>query len=123
MNFPNFHDGHFDGFQIGPNKKLHLFLRTHDGESFTLVLQGVDALTLSEIKQGNIIYDIVFRSGEQVTSSDIEELFDVKVDAPQASTLLKIKRDMGLQLLELNASYGAHGLVLFQAIEIHPSTQ
>jgi hypothetical protein len=122
MNIPNFHDGHFEGFRTGPNKKLHLFLRTHGGESFTLELQGVDALTLSEIKQGNIIFDIVFRSGEQLTSSDIEELFDVKVDAPHASTLLKTKRDMELQLLELNASYGAHGLVLFQAIEIRRST-
>jgi len=62
MNIPNSHDGHFDGFRIGPNKKLHCFLRTLDGESFTLALQGVDALTLSEIKQGNIIFDLVFRS-------------------------------------------------------------
>ena len=122
MNIPNFHDGHFDGFRIGPHKKLHFFLRTHDGESFTLTLQGVDALTLSEIKQGNIIFDLVFRSGEQLTGTDIEELFDVKVDAPHASTLLKTKRDMGLQVLELNASYGARGLVLFQTIEVRSTT-
>jgi len=121
MNIPNFHDGHFDGFRIGPDKRLDLFLRTHDDESFTLMLQGVDALILSEIKQGNIIFDLVLRDGGQLTSSDIEELFDVKVDAPEVSTLLKTKRGMGLQLLELNASYGAHGLVLFQTIEIHPS--
>jgi len=74
MNIPNFHDGHFDGFRIGPNEKPHLFLRTPDGESFTLAFQGVDALTLSEIKQGNIIFDLVFRSGEELTSADIEEL-------------------------------------------------
>jgi hypothetical protein len=118
MNIPSFHDGHFDGFRIGPNKKVDFFLRTHDGESLTLALQGVDALALSEIKQGNIVFDLVFRSGEQLTTSDIEALFDVGVDAPQASTLLKAKRDMGLQLLELNASYGAHGLVLFQTVEM-----
>jgi hypothetical protein len=122
MNIPNFHDGHFDGFRIGPNEKPHLFLRTPDGESFTLAFQGVDALTLSEIKQGNIIFDLVFRSGEELTSADIEELFDVKVDAPNTSTLLKTKRDMGLQVLELNASYGARGLVLFQTIEVRPTT-
>jgi hypothetical protein len=122
MNIPSFHDGHFDGFRIGPNKELDFFLRTHDGKSLTLTLQGVDALTLSEIKQGNIIFDLVFRSGEQLTTSDMQELFDVEVDATQASTLLKTKRDMGLQLLELNASYGAHGLVLFQTVELRPST-
>jgi hypothetical protein len=52
MNIPNFHDGHFDGLLIGTNKLANLFLRTQDGKSFSLTLQEVDALTLSEIKQG-----------------------------------------------------------------------
>jgi hypothetical protein len=122
MNIPNFHDGHFDGLRIGPNKQLTFFLRTRDGESVILELQGVDALILSEIKQGNIIFDLVFRSSQQLTDSDIEELFDVNVDTPEASDLLKTKRDKGLRLLELNATYGAHGLVLFQTIELRPSS-
>jgi hypothetical protein len=57
MNVPNFHDGHFDGLRIGPSKVVSLFLKTQDGKSFSLVLQEVDALTLSEVKQGNIIFD------------------------------------------------------------------
>lgn len=79
-------------------------------------------LILSEVKQGNIIFDLVFRKDRQLSNSDMQELFDVKADGPQASDLLKVKRDKGLQLLELNASYGAHGLVLFQSIEIFPSS-
>lgn len=122
MNIPNFHDGYFDGLRIGLNKQLHLFLRTRDGGSFTLALRGVDALALSEIKQGNIIFDLVFRRGPQLTISDMEELFDMETDAQQAVDLLKVKRDKGFQLLELNASYGAHGLVLFESIQILPST-
>ena len=118
MNFPNFHDGHFDGLRIGPNRLVKLFLRTKDGKSFILVLQEVDALTVSEIKQGNIIFDLVFRSTEELTPSDIADLYSVDVDAPQAADLLRAKREQGFQLLEINASYGAQGLVLFQTFEI-----
>ena len=118
MNFPNFHDGHFDGLRIGPNRLVNLFLRTKDGKSFILVLQKVDALTVSEIKQGNIIFDLVFRSSGELTPSDIADLYSVDVDAPQAADLLRAKREQGFQLLEINASYGAQGLVLFQTFEI-----
>jgi|SRR6516162_2538875 len=121
MNIPNFHDGHFDGLRIGPNKELRLFLRTQEGNSFTLALRGVDALALSEVKQDNIVFDLVLRSGMQLTISDIEELFGVEADTPQAADLLKAKRGKEIQLLELSASYGAHGLVLFQSVEILPA--
>lgn len=121
MNIPNFHDGHFDGLRIGPSKRVSLFLRTQDGKSFTLVLQEVDALTLSEVKQGNIILDLVFRSTGELTRSDMAELYSVDVDAPQAAGLLTAKRDQGFQLLEINASYGAQGLILFQTFELRES--
>jgi hypothetical protein len=114
MNIPNFHDGHFDGLRIGPSNLVNLFLRTRDGKSFILVLQEVDALTLSEIKRGNIILDLVFRSSGELTRSDTAELYSVDVDAPQATDLLRAEREQGFQLLEINASYGAQGLVLFQ---------
>jgi len=122
MNIPNFHDGHFDGLRIGPNKLVNLFLRTQDGKSFTLVLQEVDALTLSEIKGGNIIFDLVFRSTGELTHSDMAELYSVDADAPRAADLLRAKREKGFQLLEINASYGAQGSVLFQTFEIRQST-
>jgi hypothetical protein len=122
MNIPNFHDGHFDGLRISPNKLVNLFLKTQDGQSLTLVLQDVDAMTISEIKQGNIIFDLVFRSAEELTSSDMAELYDVDVDAPQATDLLRAKREEGFQLLEINASYGAQGSVLFRTFEIRQST-
>jgi len=121
VNIPNFHDGHFDGLRIGPDKLVNLFLRTQDGQSFTLVLQEVDALTLSEIRQGNIVFDLVFRSTGELTRSDMAELYSVDVDAPQVTDLLRVKREQGLQLLEINASYGAQGLVLFQTFELRQS--
>jgi hypothetical protein len=122
MNFPNSHDGHFEGLRIGPGKLVNLFLRTQDGKSFILILQEVDALTLSEIKRGNIIFDLVFRNTGELTRSDIADLYSVDVDAPQATDLLRAKREQGFQLLEINASYGAQGLILFQTFEIREST-
>jgi hypothetical protein len=122
MNIPNFHDGQFDGLRIDPSKLVNLFLRTQDGTSFTLILQEVDALTISEVKQGNIILDLVFRSSGQLTASDMAELFGVDVDAPQAANLLRAKCQQGFQLLEVNSSYGAQGLILFQTCEIRQSS-
>jgi hypothetical protein len=122
MNIPNFHDGHFDGLRIGPSKLVNIFLRTQDGKSFILILQEVDALTLSEIKQGNIIFDLVFRGTGELTRSDMAELYSVDVDAPQATNLLTAKREQGYQLLDINATYGAQGLVLFQTFEMRQST-
>jgi hypothetical protein len=122
MNIPNFHDGHFDGLRIGPSKLVNLFLRTQDGKSFIMALQEVDALRLSEIKQGNIILDLVFRSTGELTRSDMAELYSVDVNAPQATDLLRVKRKQGFQLLEINPSYGAQGLVLFKTFEIRQSS-
>jgi hypothetical protein len=121
MNIPNFHDGHFEGLRIGPTKLVELYLRTQDGRAFILALQEVDALTLTDLKVGNIIFDLVLRTNEQLRCSDMGELYTVDIDAPQAMNLLKAKRELGLQLLEINASYGAQGLVLFRAFEIRQS--
>jgi len=101
---------------------VNLFLRPQDGKSFILILQEVDALTLSEIKQGNIILDLVFHGMEELTLSDMAELYSVDVGAPQATDLLRAKHEQGFQLLEINASYGAQGLILFQTFEIRRST-
>ena len=60
-------------FHIGPDRKLRLFLRTHHGSPFTLAFHGVDALTLTEIKYGNIVFDLVLRNSLQLTTSDIDE--------------------------------------------------
>jgi len=122
MNIPNFHDGHLDGLRIGPSKLVSFFLRTQDGKAFTLLLQEVDALILSEFKQGNIVLDLVFRSAGSLTRSDMAELYSVDASARQAEDLLKAKREQGFQILEINASYGAHGLVLFRTLELRPSS-
>ena len=118
MNIPSFHDGYFEGLWTGPNNEVHIFLRALDGASFTLVLHGVDALSLSEIKQGNIIFDILVREAPDLTLNDIQEVYGVASDSPKASELLDYKVKQGLQILEINSSYGAQGGVFFRTIDL-----
>jgi len=118
MEIPNFHDGYFDGIWVGPNKLAKIFLRTTDRQSFVLSLEGVEALTFDDIKQGNIILDLVLRNTKEITHSDISELYGVGADAPQAVSLMKSATERGLQVLEINPSYGARGLALFQGWDL-----
>jgi hypothetical protein len=118
MKIPNFHDGYFDGFWIGPSKLVQFFLRTADRESFVLILEGVQALALTDVKQGNIILDLVFRGTGELTHSDIQDLYGVGPDTLQVLSLLKTAKEQRLQVLEVNSSYGAQGLVLFQSWEL-----
>ena len=118
MNIPNFHDGYFDGFWLGPNKTVQLFLRTETHNSYTLTLHGVQALTISGVRPGNIILDLVFLGAREVTSSDIEELYGVDANTEQAAKLLRTTQEKELQVLEFNPSYGAQGLILFATCEI-----
>jgi len=114
MKIPNFHDGRFEGFRLDSNKYLKIFLRTADKVPHTLVLEGIQALTISGVKEGNIIFDLVFRDAQQTTASDMAELYEVGPDTEQARNLLQSARDKKLQILELNSSYGAQGLILFE---------
>ncbi len=118
MKIPDFHDGHFDGLSIRPNKLVHLFLRTLDDQSFALILGGVERLALTDVKEGNIIFELVFRTSVAITPSDIEQLYSVGPDTSQGLSLLRSAKERGLQVLEVSSSYGAQGLVLFQSWEL-----
>ena len=71
----NFHDGYFDGLWIGPNKLVQFFLTTVNQQSFVLILEGVQRLTLTDINGGNIILDLVLRGTEELTHSDVRDLY------------------------------------------------
>lgn len=120
MDVPSFHDGYFEGLRLGPDKLVHLFLRTVHGESYTLTLRGVERLALTEVRQGNILFDLVFRGPEEITLSDIQDLYlyGNRGDTSQATNLLQRTHTQGFRVLEINATYGAQGLVLFQDCEI-----
>jgi hypothetical protein len=117
MQLPSFHDGRFDGFRIGANKHVRLYLTTAQSESFVLALEGVEALILLDVRQGNIIFDVVIRTGH-----DIEYVYRIRNTPTDAGRLLNAAVDKGLQLLEINPSYGAEGMVLFRTWKLQPQS-
>jgi len=95
-----------------------VFLTTVNQQSFVLILEGVERLTLTDIKEGNIILDLVFRGTEEFTHSDVRDLCGGGSDTSQVLSLLETAKEQGLQVLEINSSYRAQGLVLFQSWEL-----
>src|ERR1700746_1326519 len=93
MDIPNFHDGFFDGFRITADKAVHLFLRTSDQAAYTLVLRGVREMEISGVMAGNIILDIAARGAEQISISDMREIYELASDASQAPALLASARE------------------------------
>lgn len=88
MEIPDFHDGHFDGLWIGPDKRVQFFLRSCDGNSFVLSLAGVERLSVTDFKEGNIIFELAFRGAEAITHSDIAQLFSIGPSTAQVVKLL-----------------------------------
>jgi hypothetical protein len=126
ITLPDFHDGFFDGLQITPPKKVHLFLRTHDQHRFTLVLDGIEALKLGNVKEGNIIFEAVLIKPEELAAEHIENAYDLPTGnarEEQLNKLLAFARDRGLLGFELTSSNGAEGMALFRAAEIYPDYQ
>jgi hypothetical protein len=122
MQIPSFHDGRFNGFRIGADKLVQLYLTTVERESFVLVLEGVEALTLTSIKEGNIILDLVIRSGHELTASDIEQVYGMGDTPTVVEKRFKAAVEKQFQLLEINPSYGAEGLVLFRTWKLQQQT-
>jgi len=120
MQIPSFHDGGFDGFRIGPDKQVQLYLTTVKRESFVLTLEGVEVMTLTDIKEGNIILNLVIRRDRELTICDIEQLYGMPNNPTVAGNLLKAAADKGFQLLEINPSYGAEGMILFRTWKLQP---
>jgi hypothetical protein len=117
---PNFHDGFFDGFWLGDGGCVRLFARTHAGELFTIVLSNVAAMKLSNVKAGNIIFDVVVTPPENVTTADIGEVYDITLAAEVEQRRLQV-HEKRLSLLTISSSYGADGLLLFGAAEVVPN--
>ena len=66
-----FHDGFVDGFLIREPQVI-VFIRTDDNESFALVADGVTRMRVDGLREGNIIFDIAIRRGEDLTRSDVD---------------------------------------------------
>jgi hypothetical protein len=56
-NYSEFHDGFFDGLLI-EGKSVSILLSTYKREQFVIELSEVVALSASDIKAGNIIFEV-----------------------------------------------------------------
>ena len=118
---PNLHDGFFDGVWLSADKQARLFVRSVSGEHSTIQLTDVEALNISSVKRGNIIFDVELIPPDKVTTEDIKQVYDLKDDqAEMARQLLAKAQQQNLSALEITSSYGAEGKVLFRTIDMFP---
>jgi hypothetical protein len=115
---PKFHDGYLDGVLTSEDKTARFFLRTMDGKLYTLVLRGLELMTVKNFKQGNIIFDLLFFTAEQLTVERIAEIYEVEPNSAMAQKMFLHARSKCLQALEMSSSYGAECVALFNASEI-----
>ena len=114
---PKFHDGHLDGLRILDDHTIELFLRDVGRKPFTLKLSGVTRMGIWEVREGNILLDLVVRGAAEATSEDLTLLGLGNTEGADMGYLAQL-RESNLKMLEINASYGARGLVVFETYEL-----
>ena len=118
---PDLHDGFFDGVWLSPDKRARFFVRTVARECSTIILPDVEALNISGLRAGNIIFDLALIAPDKLTVQHIEQAYDLKSrDIEMTRRLLDKAQERGLSGLEVNPSYGAEGTAIFRAVSIVP---
>ena len=106
---------------LSPDKGVRFFVRTETGERSTIVLSGVEALNITGLKAGNIIFDLALIPSDKLTVKHIEQAYDLGTGKEEMSLrLLSKAREQGLSGLEINPSYGAEGTILFRDVDTIP---
>lgn len=115
-----FHDGSLDGLLIS-GTTVRVFLSANDGEEFILEVRGVLSLKADGFRQGNIIFEVLERDGDNLTLGDMIHFFDFN-DEADAQGKLESTRGRNLVVLEINPSYGASCTILAESVELlaHP---
>jgi|HubBroStandDraft_2_1064218.scaffolds.fasta_scaffold398230_2 hypothetical protein len=118
--YGDFHDGFLDGLWVD-GSIAHVYLRTLENEASTLVGTDVAALTLTDFKQGNIIFDVIVRGSDEICLDDIRWLYllpEGEVGENQALELLAKAHDERLSVLEITPSYGAVCMILARSFDL-----
>jgi hypothetical protein len=119
-----FHDGFVDGFLIRASQVI-IFIRTDGNEPFALVADDVTSMRVDSLLQGNIIFDIVIRRGEDLTRSDVDVYgFAASSDGEKrAIDMLQRLRTENRVALEINPSYGCECFMIAQAVTLIPRSE
>jgi hypothetical protein len=114
-----FHDGFVDGFLIR-ERQVIIFIRTDENEAFALVADDVTRMRVDRLLQGNIIFDIVMRQGQELTRSDMDVFgFAESLDGEAlANDKLERLRTENRVALEINPSYGCECFLIAQAVKL-----
>jgi hypothetical protein len=122
MELSDLHDGYFDGIWLAASDRAHLFLRTLSGSCSTLVLTGVAAANVTNLRTGNIIFDAVIVPTERLTSADVIEAHQLQsTDSQVAEKALRKAQEMNLSALQISSSYGAECSFLFRSSQMLPN--
>lgn len=119
-NYHEFHDGFLDGLWFDGNR-VHVYLSTVNKAPFTLLADGVAALSASGFRKGNLIFEVLIRTHEEITQSDVAALYELRdgdAGRDQGDKLLKNAHDHKLAILEINPSYGASCLMLARSFDL-----
>ena len=116
MVIPDLHDGYFDGVWLSDNKDGRLFVRAISGERWTIALSGVAAMNFRNLRAGNVIFELNLVSPGNLTSAQVIWAYDLSDSRKQeADRLLDQAKQKYFSAIEIVPSYGAEGVVLFQA--------
>jgi len=118
VNYDRFHDGFRDGLLI-QDATVRVFLSTDCKQEFVLDVRGVLSLKADGFRQGNIIFDVLIRDGDDITIHDISNFFEFKEEI-KALEKLEEARCKNLVVLEINPSYGANCAILAESVELLP---
>ena len=103
--YGNFHDGVLEGVWVD-DSTAYVFLSTLMKERFAVVADGIVALTVTNFKKGNLIFEVVARGHEELTMDDIAALYDLregKEGEEQAAKLLAKARQERLSILDIKS--------------------
>ncbi len=117
-NLDRFHDGFLDGLLI-QGATVRVFLSTYSKQEFVLEVCGVLSLKADGFRQGNIIFDVLIRDGDDLTIHDIMNFFEFNEEAKALEKLEEARRK-NLVALEINPSYGASCTILAESVELLP---
>ena len=118
---PNLHDGFFDGLWLSDKKAACLFVRTVNGERSTILLSDVEALNIRNLRQGNIILDVMLIAPDALGVEQVNEAYALENEQENISHgLLEKAQQKKLCALEMSTSYGAEGTVLFRTARVVP---
>lgn len=115
------HDGFFDGVWLSERQSARLFFRTEQGQRFTIALEGLDSMKVTDLWAGNIILEVVYVKPEQLKAEHVRDSLHDGARAEVVEKVLLKAKESGLSALQVTPSYGAECTFVFKAAFLLPS--